>query len=140
MSDIEGVLGHAPADVREAVGWLLDSGGVSTSVTPMHGMACALLEFSLGDVEVRVISDRGEWSLDIRLPGQAWLQFDLIYAITNGDETRSVKGQKRPPGALQHPLNVSWRVHLPAAIEWVRSTADAASQVADAATTRSNKT
>lgn len=140
MSDVEDVLSHAPVDAKEAVGRILHSGGVATSVTPMHGMAFALLEFALGDIEVRVVSDRGQWAVDVRRPGEEWLQFDLIYAITSGDETHWSKGLKTPEFEVQLPPNVSWRAHLPAAIEWVRSTSDAASQVADAAVRRSNKT
>ena len=133
MSGVQDVLSHAPVDAKHAVDWILRSGGVATSITPMHGMAFALVEFALGDIEVRVVSDRGQWAVDVRRPGEEWLQFDLIYAISNGDETQRSKGSEPPEFEAQLPPNVSWRAHLPAAIEWVRANPDAATQITDTA-------
>jgi len=108
-----------------------------TATRVRHGMGFALAELKLDDLKFRVSSDRDQWSLDLRRAAEPWLQFDLIRRIVAGVTTwrTQVAGSPLPD---QLPAGVSWRLGLPDAIRWLRSTPTAVDQVAIAGSERAN--
>jgi hypothetical protein len=133
VADVEQFLSEAPDGVVDAVRWLLARGGQPTSVEHRHGMGFALLELACGSVELRVVSDRDEWHLDLRKDGGGWLQFDLIYVLISGDESSWEPRTTALVQPFMHPVGVSsWTQRLGQAVDWLRDTDDAAEQVASA--------
>ena len=140
MSSLDAILGVATPDVADAVEWLLAAGANLTRADGPHGMAVATIEFAMDDAQVRMVRDRGQWTLDVRLAGQPWLQLDLIHAARLGDAYRwpSVRRSAHDlPEQL--PVGLSWRRELPTAFAWLRATADAADQVENMGRVRAAK-
>jgi hypothetical protein len=128
MSAVDAVLAVATADVADAVRWLLAQGARVTYEEAPHGMGFAVLELELDHTQIRMVRDRGQWMLDLRSEGQPWLQLDLVHAARVGGVDWQQEGTRTGPLPDQLPVGVSWRDELPAALDWVRSTADAVGQ------------
>lgn len=139
-SNLDLILSVATPDIRLAISWLLSEGAEVTEREDPHGMAFALAQFASGDAEVRMVRDRGVWSMDLRLVGQRqWLQFDLIHRILTGEADADRPGRRPGEYPSQTPEGVSWRDCLPAALTWMRKTADAVDQVKTMARVRSRE-
>lgn len=65
VGTIEDILAVAPDDVADMLRWLLGHGASVVHVVPRHGMGFALAELALGDLDLRVLSDRDQWSLEL---------------------------------------------------------------------------
>lgn len=130
VSTVDAILAVATSDVADAVAWLLAEGALVTGEEAPHGMGFAALELELSGAQVRMVRDRGQWMLDLRLRGQPWLQLDLVHAVrTGGGDWGSAEGRTGPlPDQL--PAGLSWRRELPEALAWLRSTADAVEKTA----------
>lgn len=139
-SELDRILSVATPDIGLAVAWLLSEGAVVTARDDPHGMAFALAKFAVGDAEVRMVRDRGVWSMDLRLAGQRhWLQFDLMHRILTDEVPTDRPGRRLGDLPPQTPEGVSWRDCLPTALGWLCETADAVGQVKAMARTRSRE-
>lgn len=136
MGDVEQLLGEMPDDVGESVRWLFAQGAQATSVVPRHGMGFAALEAAIGEIEVRVVSDRDQWSLDLRKHGQEWVQVEWLFAALTRNETVLTTGVAAPVSPLQLPPGMCWRTSLPIALNWLRTTPDTLEQLSNAARLR----
>lgn len=125
VSTVDAILAVATADVADSVRWLLAEGAEVTRAEPPHGMGFAALELELDDAKFRMVRDRGQWMLDLRLGGQPWLQVDLVHAARTGDGTWGPTDGRSGPLPDQLPVGLSWRRELPDALAWLRSTGDA---------------
>jgi len=134
VGTVESVLEQAPSDVVNTVRWLLTEGWETKRVVPRHGMVHSVLELAAPNAEALILSGRGVWSLDLRQPGQEWIHFDLIYVFLTADETiwdgSKSCSHRESPGVSS--FEVSWHSYLPAALDWLTSSAEVSAQVADA--------
>jgi hypothetical protein len=122
-------LEHATHDVRRTVEYLIDERDaaiIRVESPPGTPNGNVLIELRDRDVTVRISRDRGQWMLAVRVNGLPEWPLDLIYdAITDRDEWPAWTG----PLPDQLPPDVSWFDWLPRAIDWLRSTPDAAAKL-----------
>ncbi|MCP4960655.1 MAG: hypothetical protein GY925_15475 [Actinomycetia bacterium] len=122
-------------DVAATCDWLL-AAGFAVSMEQFGSMHSGLVRFDRPDVAVSVISERGQWMIDLETGGE---KYDLDAVIA----ARAVRTE-RPPHRTrslprQLPEGVVWREEVPASIDWILSTRTATEQVRAAQRQRSKR-
>ena len=125
VSTVDAILEVATADVADTARWLMAEGAWVTYEEAPHGYGVSRC------LSLSWMTHRSGWfasrAMDARsaVRRSAWLQLDLVHAARIGRVNWKQHGGRTGPLPDQLPVGVSWRHELPAALAWVRSTADA---------------
>ena len=122
-------LTKATDDVAETLRWLVAQGAAINNERggTNEAFGNVLVELSLDGVTLTITRDRGQWMLDVQSGELPRFDFDVIHVALTGDEHWSRKTSSPLP--VQLPDGVSWMSELPQALEWLRTTADAATKL-----------
>jgi hypothetical protein len=140
---VDEALGKLPfkptADVVETVAWLKSDGFVLVEVAGPHGMGNQLLGFERADgVRVRLVTDRGQWMADLKLPGWPRMcDLDSVLEAATGSAPWEADDYEDLP--VQLPPGVRWREAIPRAIAWALGNPGAAAEVKRAQSARGRR-
>jgi hypothetical protein len=115
-------LSRATDDVAETIRWFEAEGFavVRELGGPKESFGNVLLEFERGAVRATIVRDRSQWMIDIASAGGKPHGLHVWLAAMRG--TRAETGPRRSVGEPlpdQLPVGESWRVEVPAVIDWV---------------------
>jgi hypothetical protein len=115
-----------PEDVTRAISWLQLAGFglVGIQGGPMAPFGDQAQTYGRGgDTQVRINCDRGQWSMDIQLPGsEDWIDLGLAIKARDGraeEEYQFGAPESGSPLPDQLPVGVAWVNELPSTLRWI---------------------
>jgi hypothetical protein len=127
---LEYIASRAPGDVLLTLTWLKEAGWHPTMARIWEeSFGDADIDFRRADAEVRIIRDRGQWMLSLRMADWTeWIDLELVLDAKGG-RTEWDEPSGNPYENSQLPVGVEWAETVPGAIQWLTTTEDVESKL-----------
>lgn len=111
-------IGHATDDVRATFSWLEANGFVRTAEWGGGGapFGSVCIDFSRGDLRLRIVRDRGQWGINIASPGGELMLVDTLLSVSPGADLERGDDSTKVD---QLPRGVVWMTEIPRLIGWL---------------------